>query len=488
MGKHVTDYLLYRWRYILGYGLIGLTVIGLLLLAGLFIPGGLSQDEVNSVVTSGQLVPSLHAFHPQWVIELPYHLLQRASIALFGVSQVSIKLPSLLLGILSVLGMIILLRTWFRQNVALITTALIITTGQFLFVAQSGTSGIMYIFWSVWLLVAAMMVSRRAKYGLWWKLLVCILAALSLYAPLSLYILIALASAALLHPHLRYIIRHLSKIKLTVGVLIGLVLLLPLGYSIWKDRSIGLTLLGIPSDMPHIKDNLAHLLTQYFDFISPQHGPLLTPVFSIGSLILILLGILRLLTTKYTARSYVISAWIILLLPILLINPKFISVTFVPILLLMGLGIETLLKTWYRLFPRNPYARIAGLIPLAIMIGGMVIAGIGRYTYGYLYDPHLTHNFSKDLRLVNRILDTPERGTAAIISTSAELPFYTIVAKYHKNVTATTAVSEPFSAATTIFTHDAHATTPVVTTPYRIQTGPSSINSDRFYIYKTDQK
>lgn len=483
MGRHITDYLLYRWRYILGYSLIGIAIIGLLLVAGLFIPGGLSQVEMESVVTSSAL--SLDSFDPNLIVNLPYHLLQRLSLEAFGVTHLSIKLPSLLLGALSVFGMIVLLRTWFRQNVAIIATVLVITTGQFLFVAQSGTPSIVYIFWSVWLLVAAMMVSRRAKHGLLWKLTLFIIAALSLYTPLSFYILVALASAMALHPHLRYIVRRLSKARLALAAVCALLVLAPLAYALIKAPSVGLTLLGVPDKWPDLWANAIQLLKQYFDFISPSSGTLMLPVYGLGSMILIMLGILHLLTTKYTARSYVTSTWIVLLLPILVINPHFTSVTFVPALLLMGMGIHTLLRSWYRLFPRNPYARIAGLIPLAVLIGGMVLSGVNRYTYGYLYDPKTTGNFSQDLRLINTQLSGPDRGATGLIVAGHEVPFYTVVANAHKNVTINPSTAS--SIATLLVSHDAYRPD-TFGIPYRIITSGSTHNADRFYVYKTDQK
>ena len=48
MGKYITDYFLYRWRYILGYGITGLALLGLLVIAGLYVPGGLSDAEMRS--------------------------------------------------------------------------------------------------------------------------------------------------------------------------------------------------------------------------------------------------------------------------------------------------------------------------------------------------------------------------------------------------------------------------------------------------------
>jgi dolichyl-phosphate-mannose-protein mannosyltransferase len=484
MGKYITDYLLYRWRYILGYTLIGLVVLGLLVVAGLYIPGGLSNAETLSVVKSSSL--SIDTFEPSMIVNLPYQVMQRISIDLFGVSNLSIKLPSLVLGLVSILGMIILLRTWFHRNVAIIATVLVVTTGQFLFVAQSGTTSIIYVFWSVWLLAAAMMVSRHARPRILWKIILFMTAALSLYTPLSIYILLALISAVILHPHLRYIVRNLSKAKVSVAVFFALVAVAPLAYAIVKEPSVSLTLLGVPEQWPNLWANALQLLQQYFNFMAPSSGTLMLPVYGLGSIILIALGIFHLFTTKYMARSYVISCWVILLLPILIINPRFTSVTFVPALLLMAMGIYTLLRSWYRLFPRNPYARIAGLVPLAILIGGMLFSGINRYTYGYLYTPSVTENFSKDLRLVNKQLADESRGSTTLIVAESEIPFYTVVAAHNQNVAVNPATDTPVD--TVIVSQSANDTRKNQETPAAIITSASTRDADRFYIYKSSAK
>jgi hypothetical protein len=488
MGKQMTDYLLYRWRYALGYSLIGLTVVGLLIIAGLFIPGGLSQAEMQSVVASNASSLSFSSFQPDSVINLPYHLLQHASVGIFGVSDISIKLPSLILGFLSVVGMFILLRMWFKENVAVLTAVIVITTGQFLFVAQSGTPSIVYLFYSVWLLVSAMMISRGAKHSILWKVSLFAIAALSIYTPLSPYILIALASAIVLHPHLRYLVRRLSKAKLFIGLFVALVIVAPLAYAIIRQPSVALILFGIPTAQPDLVQNMLQLLRQYFDFISPSSGEVMTPVYGLGSVILIMLGIVQLVTTKYTARSYIVTAWAVLLAPVLIINPGYISITFVPVMLLIAMGISMLLTSWYRLFPRNPYARFAGLLPLTVLIGGLVLSGVARYMYGYAYDPQTAGNFTHDLQMVNEQLSKPNRGTTEIITSKDEEPFYKIIAKHKTNVTVSSdAILGSSNSHTAIVTHKAHKTdqSPQL---YRIITDSTSHDADRFYIYKTDFK
>jgi hypothetical protein len=483
MVRQINDYFLYRWRYLLGYTSIGILVASLLVIAGLYIPGGITTAEMESVVTSNAL--SIDSFQPTTIVNLPYHLLQRASIELLGVSTLSIKLPSLILGAFAILGMFILLRSWFRRNVAVITTILVITTGQLLFVAQNGTAGILYLLWSVWLLVAATMVSRQAKSTTLWKIVLFGVGALSLYTPLSLYIVLALLSATVLHPHLRFLVRRLSRPKLAIAGVCALILVAPLIYALVRQPSLVLTLLGIPSTIPDVWGNAVTLLKQYFDFVTPSSSTLMTPMYGLGSMALIILGIFRLVTTKYTAQSYLISAWIILLLPVLLINPSFTSVSFLPILLLMAMGMNALISNWYSLFPRNPYARIAGLIPLAVLIGGMVFTGVDRYTYGYLYDPNTASNFSKDVTLLNKALSKTDRGSTSLVVGGSELAFYTVVVDKYEDVTIGTT---PSPAKTIIASHSAYKSTKIVGQLDRIVTDTMSQNSDRFYIYKTSAK
>lgn len=482
MVTRISDYFLYRWRYLLGYGVIMLLIVALLGISWLLVPGGLSDGEISSVVTSSSLTFSFQAFRPEAIINLPYHLFQHLALSLLGVSDLTIKLPSLILGALSALGVLLLLRMWFKQNVAVITTVLVITSGQFLFLIQEGTPSIVYIFWSVWLLVAALMISRKARGRTFWKVALFGIGALSLYTPLAMYIIIALLSAVALHPHLRYIVRNLSKVRVTIGAICGLVLLAPLAYTIAKEPSVGLQLLGIPTMMPDIIANGKILFGQYFSFISPGGITVMTPLYGLGVMLLIVLGIVRLFTTKSTARGYIIITWTLLLIPLRIINPQFISITFVPIILLMAMGVSMLITRWYRLFPRNPYARIAGLVPLAVLIGGMVFSGIDRYVYGYTYNPTIASHFSNDLTILNRKLAEKDRPSVAMIVTEGEVPFYATVAKYTDNLTVAPNMAAANSAVKVV---SRAAKNPQFGEPSEVLTNDKSNQADRFYIYKT---
>jgi len=471
VAKDITKFLIYRWRYILGYSLVGLLLVGLLVFAGLYVPGGISPEEMRAAVRSDSL--DFTSLQSLAVANLPYYLLQLATFHLFGVTDFTIKLPSLVLALFSAAGLILLLRRWFRPNIAVLTSLITVTTGQFLFVAQNGAPGIMYIFWPIVLLLVGTQITRGKKGHLLWKLVFALCAGLSLYTPLSVYPLVAIGLAVILHPHLRNILRRLSKPKVALSAVIAGIVVAPLVVTIAAHPSLGLSLLGIPTTWPpDLFANAVGLLRQYFLFWQPSTTALMTPVFGLGSTLLILLGVYRLILTRDTTRSYLLIIWILCLVPILLLNPVFTSVTFVPAVLLLAAGLTSMIGYWYRLFPLNPYARIAGLLPLIVLVLTLVGSGLDRYMYGYHYEPTTAVNFSRDLKLL------PKTTTHLVVS-SDELAFYSVVAKYRDNlIVSTTPMNESFTA-----TRAARASIGgykierIITTTY-------TNDSDRLYVYK----
>ena len=473
MGTDITSFYIYRFRYYLGYGLITLLLVGLLVFAGLYTPGGLSQTEMDAVVKSAAVdVGNISSLA---ITNLPYHLLQTSSVNLFGISEFSIKLPSLILAVFSALGLILLLQRWFKPRIAVLASIIAVTTGQFLFIAQDGTPAILYVVWSVWLLLLGTLIAKKAKAQMLWQILFFVVAALSLYTPLSIYALVALALATILHPHLRFILYQLSKLRLLAAFVLGIIITTPLLFGIFQTPELGLSLLGVPTVLPQFIDNLNILLHQYLGFASGSTTGLMTPVFGLGSMLIIGFGVVKLIRTRESTQSYLIMIWIACLIPILITNPNFTSVTFLPLVLLLATGLESLFGYWYRLFPINPYARIAGLIPLVVLVGVLVFSGLERYVYGYHYDPSTVSNFSQDLSLL------PKETTLLVVS-PREVPFYTVVATHEKNLQiATTATGTAFS-----ITHNAHQSGMLYPgfTIERIVTSVSKSDADRFYVYK----
>jgi hypothetical protein len=473
---NIAELSLYKWRYHIGYGLVAIGLIAVLVFASLYSPGGISTREMESVVKSSSI--SLANIDSLATINLPYYLLQKACLAIFGVSIFSIKLPSLILASMSAIGMVLLLVQWFKPRIAVLSSLIAITTGQFIFIAQSGTPGILYLFWPVMLILMASIISTQPikKYRMVFKVSFFIIAGLSLYTPLSAYILIALASAIFLHPHLRFMFRQFSKPKIIIAMCVSFMLTIPLIIYEFKSPGLILELLGIPSKWPDFGANFASLGVQYLGFANPGGTTtLMTPFFELGSMIIIGIGIYRVTQTRETAKSYVIGLWVLSLLPFLLLNPNYSSVTYLPLVILLAYGLNTLLAYWYDLFPRNPYARIGGLIPVVVLVAVLVSSGLDRYIDGYRYDPRIAPNFSKDIALI-------PSDTKNILVSSDERAFYQVMAKHNKQLNI---LSEP-SGDEFLVTRSAKQEF-INYSIDKIITSSRSNDSDRFYLYKTQK-
>lgn len=470
---------LYRWRYGIGYSFLALAGLALLVMVLFYVPGGLTHAEMQSVVATATL--SFHSLNPDAVINAPYHVLQWLSIRTFGLTPFSVKLPSAVIAVLTMIGVIGLLRYWFRRNVAILTSIIVVTTGQFLFLAQNGTPEIMTIFWAVWILFAALMVSRAARFSTFWKVILFGTAALSLYTPLSIYMLVAVVSAGLLHPHLRYLIRQMSTLKVLVAIVFAAAIITPLGYAISLDHSVLLHLIGWPHLPIAWHHNAALLFNEYMNVTAPTHTPILTPIYGLGYVLLGILGIIHFVTTKYTARGYILTAWIVLLLVVVAFNPSDVAVTFVPVMLLVAMGIDSLFRRWYSLFPRNPYARIAGLVPLAVLLGGMISSGLIRYFNTYTYEPTKVRQFSPDLQIVNR--EVARTGSLTLVVRSDQMAFYTVLAKYNPHVQVTQTVTQPTTNHPVLVERGVQKQ-PSIDGLSRIVTDGLSHDADRFYLYQ----
>lgn len=479
MHRRVTDYFVYRWRYIIGYSFI-VVVIGIMLaVAAFYIPHELRQGEIDSALTSASLGTS--TMTPEAAIDLPYHLLQKFSFILFGVSTFTIKLPSIILGAFTALGVFLLIRTWFKANVAVLATALVTITSQFLFLTQDGTPGIMFAFLSVWLLFVATFVTRRKYFGMFWKVLTCLAMAASLYTPMGIYLVLVMLTTAIFHPHIRFLIRKFNKVKIGISLAIGIAALLPLGYAIYLQPSIANTLLGIPSSGFNILDNLTRVITDTVGVASQSANHLIRPIYPLGAVILMAVGLFRILTHSYTARSYITILWGTVMFIMVILNPAYVTNLFPVYVILVSYGIIDMIRSWYKIFPRNPYARVAGMVPLIVLVLAMVSSGVTRFTSTYHYNPNIMQYYSGDLNTLEKTLakQSAHIDTTHLVVDESELPFYALVAKYDKTFSVSSNLADKKS--TTLYSKKATRPTEP---PTEIAVNTRAADADRFYIYK----
>lgn len=477
MHKRVTDFFSYRWRYVLGYSFIIVAIGTMLAVAALYVPHELRQGEIDAALTSSKL--GTNAMSPQSFIDLPYHILQKLSFLTLGVTTFTIKLPSIILGTLTTLGIFLLIRTWFEPKVAILATLITTITAQFLFLVQDGTPLIMYTFLSVWLLFVATYVTRRKYFGTLWKVLTALAMAACVYTPMGIYLVIVMLTTSLFHPHIRFMIRKFNRVKASIAIVLGVVALAPLVYAVVLDPSILRILLGIPADL-NLQTNALRILQDTIGFGTDTTSYLVRPLFPIGLVLLMLVGLYRILTHRYTARSYITIAWGTLTLILVLLNPDAITNLYPVAIILISYGIIEMIRSWYKIFPTNPYARVAGMLPLTVLVLAFVMSGTTRFIGTYHNNPGVVKNYSRDLTILRTTLvkNNANASSTSLIVTQAELPFYQLVNKYDNRFTLS---ANPTDKKQLTITSRA-AKLPEI--PAGIVVSARAQDADRFYLYK----
>ena len=444
--RPISEWTLYKHRFLIAYsGLAVLTALLLTLFAET-LPPGLSGSEQQSVITSHAIsfteLPSAAQ-----VVNLPYHTLQKLSTDLLGLTPFGVRLPSLIFAALTALCLSFIIKRWFKVNVAIVATMIIITSSWYLAIARLGTPDIMVPFWTSTLILCATYVSQQTKRWHIWKALFGLSAALSLYTPYMAYLFIATLIAAIAQPHLRYLIRQSSKVGLTIGIFFFIVLMAPLGWGIYKDPSIIREIFAIPAVIPEPMQFGRDLLQAISNLGWPFNvsaSEVITPLVGITSLVLVVIGGIRLLGDFHSVRAYVLLIWLALLIPIIGFNPNNLTVLFVPVMLVMTIGLNLIVRYWYKLFPFNPYARIFGLVPLFVLIFSIMQFNYQRYTYTMLYSPQAGQTFNVDGFLAQKEADKlPANSPLTIVASPQDQGLYKVIADRRPNTVLMTATEHP---------------------------------------------
>ncbi|MEO5691168.1 MAG: glycosyltransferase family 39 protein [Candidatus Saccharimonadales bacterium] len=468
------EILLYKYRYQTGIAIFIVVLVGLLFLRLDMAPTGVSQIEMSSAVASATFKPVYPITSS--LVDLPYKLLQKASLSLFGITEVSIIAPSLLLGAVTGVAFLMMVRRWFRTNVALITSMIFVSSAAFLTVARTGTPIIMTTFWLSIILLAVTNILHPEGRSKLWAVVLLVALPLSLYTPLMIYPLLAIAIAGILHPHVRFMARRMAAWKYITAALAVIVLLLPLGLWLFANPSGIRDLTGVPAVVPDgnvLLFNFKVIAKSFFSIGTAIVGTIPQPIFGATSLIIITLGFFKTIADRHSARSYMLLIWTGLFIPVVLLNPDKILICLVPAYLFMAIGVETLIREWYKLFPLNPYARIAGLVPLVVLLGGIMLSNGAQYFYGHFYGtPNVA--YKQQLRVTREVLETTKAETKVyILPTSQEVAFYDLLRRDYPNVTIHNSLSEK-PVGTVVVHYGASYSPDILGYPNRIEASYSS--------------
>ena len=484
MSKLVISRLfLYRYRFIIGYLVLGLAFVALVLGIPLISPAGLSEAEMSSAVASYNL--HFSSVTSGDLVDLPYHILQKLCILIFGMTTYAIKLPSILVGLVLGLLLILLLNRWFKSNVALLASVLTILSTPFLYLAGSGTPLIMLVFWPTLLLWLGSKIQGEKEPNPLFCYVFALALLLSIYTPHLIYLVVFIIFFALWNPHLRFTIKTLPKIPL-----IAMGLLLLAGFAMWltnlfSSSTVALTLFfardfSAGNFFSNIKTGFAPL----FSLRKPLEGIFLSPLFGLAEIALALTGLFSTAKGFFASRNAIASCFIVFAIVLAGLVPESALLILLPFAILTAHGLRYVLEKWYGLFPENPYARVFAIFPLGILLALMIFPSLNHYVYGYRYTPAVAANFSTDLELVRQHLD---EETYLLIpeDTLAHRFFAVYEDRTHAiNILTDLSLFEKTNIKPTLATLGRAASLPDGYKITRIITSPKSDNSDRIYIYR----
>ncbi len=379
--------------------MLGAAFVFLLFLLPLFSQRGLSEAEIESATHSYYL--SFDAPLNGDLVDLPYRILQKFSIGIFGLTPYAIKLPSIIVGLILGLLLILLLNRWFKSNVSLLASCLVVLSTPFLFLAGSGTPLIMILFWPTLLLWLGSKIQGEKRPKPMYSFFFALALLLSIFTPYMAYFAIFCIIFVFCQPHLRFIVKSLPKLPLAiVGLLVISGISMLVMNIINHPNTIMELLFSKNFDITHFFGNIGSGLAPVFLWNGSLESVFLTPLLSIPILALALIGLFS--TTKgfFASRNSIASLLLVFTIIITGFNPNAVIFFVLPLAILVAHGLKYLLEKWYGLFPENPYARIAAILPLSILFGIIIIPSLLQYIYGYRYNPNVVNEFYYDLNVI----------------------------------------------------------------------------------------
>lgn len=434
----------YRHRVLWGFSFF---IIFAGLLAGYrfwSLPGGLAESELAAASISGHWSPLAVSANPDWLVNLPWNLLQSASIHIFGLSTFSIRLPAVILMCLVATGMFFLIRKWSRFSLAMIGGTLMITSVLFISLARNGVPAAMVLFLIIFALAAATTViidKRSPLVYLISKITVGICLALLVYFPGGLYMVIALILTGLLHPKVRLLLVRIRTWKMILAALLGFGLILPLVWAIslhWSEGGSATLSQLLLFDGQWSIANLTTVLNALFSIQPDLNQGVMTPVITVVGLLLVVIGIIRALVDAFSARSYLVLSALVMILVISLRQPGLIYLLLLPLTLLTALGMEVLISKWYSLFPKNPYARGTAVIMLSILVVAVAGTSLIQYLNNQNHSSTIAYKYNLEFRIARQEIRVRAQDPIKLVVDDSQLAFYQILQRDFSNLKVTT--------------------------------------------------
>ena len=419
---------LYRYRYLLASILLAVIVLAISIYRFWSVPSGLSASEKLSAIASGRLASG----NITSLVNAPWLIPEALAIKLYGMTIFAPRLPALLLVVASILTMMLAIRAIYRPSLAMMGGLLMACSAFTISLGRAGTPAVMTVLLlTLAILLGYYVVNAKQKVAPAVGLALD-LVALS-YMSGGLYIVVALAVVALLHPKSRYTIKRHKKLLAGIAVAYLILLLAPI-LLIGRGRTTLASLLAIGT--PSLA-NLRQLADSYVAGSAGLTGGLMTPMLTITGAIMVVIGLITLARRGglLSLRSYMIISLLVAGVSMTAFNPDYIYLLFIPTILLEVIAIGYIVDKWHGLFPQNPYARSLAILALSILIGSISLLDINRYISAVNYQASVVYQYDQTLPAVNQLLTSnPHAEIRLVAHSETDYQLYSLLTNRYSNL------------------------------------------------------
>lgn len=338
-----------------------------------------SRSLILDNLDSAPLVSTVTLFGwlqlPTEIINWPTLLLKILSehLSVIGSTSIFFVIPLLI-----IVSFFALLRVWFGNYYASVSTILLVSSSWFLGITMTSISALFFVLYTVVSLIAATNVYRGKTSG---YLLVATVIPVGLYLGYH-GIFMSIVQLVII----TYVIskRRLSrpdKLHVALMSLIATILLLPFGWITWK----------LPQRIfePIANINVLANASESLQFLSvglqgnPFGWPQTWPLVDIGTGSLMLLGIMVAITRRKAVRYQIMLILLGLsVASFLIFGPSLTALgfTMVPLYVLFASGLRFLLESWKSVFPYNKAALLISHASIIVLLIAISLYHLQRYT------------------------------------------------------------------------------------------------------------
>ncbi len=371
------------WRPILiGLGVAGVVAIFYGFKLGTLTPGA-SRPEVAYITSlrSGKAIVDNPVF--------AMHKLPVYGLFKLGINTIAaFRAVSAFFAALSIMGCFFVLREWYTARVAVLGTGLYMTSAWILHIGRLATPEatfllIMPFVWAViWLYFTTLHKSALA--------LLAVLTAMCFYVPGFLWLIIFISIWQ--HKRIWKEIKNVPVWFRIVCVFMMAIILVPLAKAIVLHPSVGLEVLGLPNRLPTIQLLWHNLVQTPRSFvISAPYDPVRwlgrLPLLDIFCIAMAVLGAYSLRYRMKEVRSHLIVGGSLILFVLVVLGGIPITVLFLPLFVLIADGIAFLLRQWFTVFPKNPFARVVATTTISLAVLFVAFYHINQYFIAWPQNP-----------------------------------------------------------------------------------------------------